>query len=169
MRELYLLSVSAHVLAAIVWVGSNLVLAIAVVPYLRDPKLREPVLLLLRGAGPRLSALGWGALATLVTTGFFNLHVRGLLSLVALRSATHSAIGIASLVKLGGVALILGLNAMHAIVWGPAAADALERDPRGTAPETVRLRALARVAGRSGTLISLLLVLAGVVIVRGWI
>lgn len=168
MRELYLLSVSVHVLAAIVWVGSNLVLAIAVVPHLREPSLRGPVLALLRAAGPRLSRIGWTSLALLLGTGLYNLHVRGLLTAAALTTATATAVGVASLVKLVGIAVIVLLNAMHDLVWGPAAAEAMERDPRGTAPETARLRTLARVAGRWGTLISLVLVLAGVVIVRGW-
>lgn len=168
MRELYLLSVSVHVIAAIVWVGANLVLAIAVVPFLRDPALRGPVLALLRGAGPRLSRIGWASLVLLLVTGLFNMHVRGLLTVSALAGATTSAIGIASLVKLGGIAVIVVLNALHDLVWGPAASDAMERDPRGADPETARLRTLARVAGRWGTLISLVLVLAGVVIVRGW-
>lgn len=168
MRELYLLAVTLHVLAAIVWVGSNVVLAIAVVPHLRDPTLRGPVLALLRGAGPRLSRVGWISLALLLVTGFFNLHVRGLLTVDAITHAGSSAVGIATGVKLLGISAILLLNAMHDLVWGPAAADALERDPRGTNPETARLRSLARMAGRWGTLLSLALVLAGIVIVRGW-
>jgi uncharacterized membrane protein len=157
-----------HVLAAIVWVGSNLVLAIAVVPHLREPALRGPVLALLRAAGPRLSRIGWASLVLLLLTGLYNLHVRGLLAAAALTSATSHAIGVASLVKLGGIAVIFLLNAMHDLVWGPAASNAMERDPRGADPETARLRTLARVAGRWGTLISLVLVLAGVVFVRGW-
>ena len=168
LRALYLLSVSAHVLAAIVWVGSNVVLAFAVVPFLRDPRLRPAVLELLRSTGPRLSGLGWGALAVLVTTGAFNLHARGFLTCAALTATPVTPLAAAAWAKLLGFAGIIALHAAHDLAWGPAAAGALERDPRGLDRETVRLRCRARAAARGGMVLSVALVFAGVVIVRGW-
>lgn len=168
MRVLYLLAVYTHIVAAIVWVGTNIVLAVAVVPHLRDPELRGPVLALLRSAGPRLSRIGWSALAALLVTGTFNLYVRGYLTTDAMMSAASNPIGIAVLLKILGMSFVIALNVAHDLRWGPAAADAIERDPRGLQPETIRLRSLARYAGRFGTLVSLVLVAAGVVIVRGW-
>jgi copper resistance protein D len=62
-----------HVLAAIVWIGGMLFVALVLVPVVRaqaDPVLRAR---LFHQAGVRFRAVGWAALLLLLVTGLANL------------------------------------------------------------------------------------------------
>src|SRR5689334_7333788 len=63
MREIYLLNVTLHVLAAMLWLGGMLSLALVGAPVLRQvdpPALRAE---LFTRIGRRLRGVGWGAIA----------------------------------------------------------------------------------------------------------
>jgi len=130
-----------HVLAAIVWIGGMLFIALVLVPVTRrlpDPALRAR---LVQEAGRRFRTVAWIALGLLFATGLANLWLRPYL-LAAPRFHW----------KLGLVVLALVLSAVHDFVLGPRAG-------RPGAHPSARVRAswLARV----NTIVVLAVVLLG--------
>ena len=104
---------------------------------------------------------------TAPSTGTFNLWMRGVrFASFAQPEWRASPFGQAVLLKLATFALVLVLSAVHDFAIGPRATRALERDPRGM--QAVALRRRASLLGRANVLLALVLVAAGVVIVRGW-
>ena len=112
-----------HVLAAVVWLGGMLFIALVLVPVVRgldDPALRTR---LVHAAGVRFRTVGWITLGLLVASGLGNLWLRPyLLELPRFQT------------KLGLVALALILAAVHDFVLGPRAG-------RPDAPPEARRRA----------------------------
>lgn len=118
-----------HVLAAMVWIGGMLFVALVLIPAARrldDPVLRSR---LIHELGVRFRAVGWTALALMVATGLLNLWFR---PDILYSPRFHW--------KAGLVGLALGLAAVHDFVLGPRAG-------RPGAPPAARVRAswLARV------------------------
>ena len=73
---MYQLGVLVHLLAAIVWVGGMLFLALVVVPATRRlPAVERASLFDL--VGRRFRAVGWACVALLLATGLVNLSYRG--------------------------------------------------------------------------------------------
>jgi len=73
---MYQLSVYVHLLAAIVWIGGMLFLALAVVPVTRG--LPAPERGALVGAlGRRFRPVGWACIVLLLATGVVNAAFRG--------------------------------------------------------------------------------------------
>ncbi|HET7876811.1 MAG TPA: DUF4149 domain-containing protein [Methylomirabilota bacterium] len=134
-----------HVLAAITWIGGMLFVALVLVPAIRreDPALRRR---LVQAVGLRFRAVGWAALAVLVTTGLVNLWLAPFL----LGAPRFHA-------KLGLVALALILQALHDFVLGPRA-SAPGADPS--------LRIRASWIARINVLIVLVIVLLGLSLLR---
>ena len=165
MRDLYLVSVWLHIVAVTIWVGGMLFLTLVVVPWLRGPG-RATGIAFLRASGRRFRAIAWLCFAILLVTGSFNLHMRGVgLASFADSDWLGSSFGRTVLYKLGLFAVVLILSALHDFVMGPRATAALERDP--SSAEALRLRKAASWFGRLNLLLGLLLVLFGVMIVRG--
>ena len=99
-----------HVVAAVVWLGGMLFIALVLVPVMRrldDPALRTR---LMQAAGVRFRAVGWVTLGLLLASGLGNLWLRPyLLELPRFQ------------VKLALVVVALGLAAVHDFVLGPRA------------------------------------------------
>jgi len=130
-----------HLLAAMLWIGGMLFVALVLVPATRrleDPALRTR---LIRETGMRFRTVGWIALAVMLATGLLNLWFRSYL----LTSPRFHA-------KLGLVLLALILAGLHDFVLGPRAG-------RPGADPGARARAswLARV----NVLVALAIVLLG--------
>ena len=106
-----------HLLAAAVWVGSQVFMFAAVVPALRalgDETARHRAVLVLNR---RFARLGWGALAILVLTGIENVMRRqDETDLVFDYDFRYAWI---FLVKLALVAAVIALTAIHTYVVGP--------------------------------------------------
>ncbi len=140
---LYSLLAIVHVLAAMLWLGHMFVWSLVAGPALRRI---EPVATaeLLRERSLFLGALGWPALAILVPTGLYLLHVRGLDpgELVTLGFLDRPD-GHAILVKL----LLVLWMIVYQIVWA-----------HRRAPVAIYVNMLA----------ALVILGASVVIVRGW-
>ena len=137
-----------------------------VVPWLRSGR-REQAALFLRETGERFRTVGWICFAILIATGAFNLSVRG----VRLRDLFDlqwyaTGFGRALAWKLGLIAVVLVLSAVHDFHFGPRATVALEKDP--SSAESRRLRRAASLFGRANLLLALLIFALGVVLVRGW-
>lgn len=113
-----------HLLAAALWVGGNLAVALVVQPALRQalpPEARAPVYRLL---GRRFAALQWSCWAVLLATGGHKLW--GLRTAPAVFAGPFGAIlG----VKLCLVAAMVGLSLAHGKVWGPRLLELSPRDP----------------------------------------
>jgi len=106
-----------HLLAAAVWVGSQVFMFAAVVPALRalgDEAARHRAVLVLNR---RFARLGWGALAILVLTGIDNVMRRqDDYDIVFDYDFRYAWI---FLVKLALVAAVIALTAIHSYVVGP--------------------------------------------------
>jgi uncharacterized membrane protein len=160
---LYHLSVTLHVLAALVWLGGMLFLAMVGAPVLRqaEPALRQR---LFTDLGARFRTVGWWSIGILVVTGLANLYFRGLLrwdGVLGSGAFWASATGSALAVKLVAVAVMLAIEGVHDIVVGPAAG----RVAPGS-PEAMRLRRRAALLARASTIIGIVVVAAAVRLVR---
>ena len=98
-----------HILAALTWIGGMLFIALVLVPVTRrfEPALRTR---LVHETGVRFRAVGWIAIAVLVTSGMLNLWLRPEL-LSAPRFYWKVSIVVAA----------LALSAVHDFVLGPRA------------------------------------------------
>ena len=166
MHTLYILSVWLHVLSACAWVGGMVFLVFALVPSLRGVADRRVALQLVESSGKRFKKIGWIALTTLIATGLLNLYCRGY-RMDVLRSPDFWRIGFGHLlgIKLVLVGLTLTLSSLHDFAVGPRAVEALRRNP--DAPAAKKLRAMASWMGRANFLLALVIILFGVMLVRG--
>ena len=113
-----------------------------------------------------LSLAAWVVFALVLSTGTLNLWVRGV------RPANFtdadwlaSPFGSTVLAKLALFATVIALSLVHDFVLGPRATAAIAADPRSA--EAARLRRQASWMGRANVILALLLVAAGVMLVRG--
>ena len=162
---LYLLSVWIHILAAMVWIGGMLFLVLVVVPWLRKGP-RSDAAVFLRETGERFRNVGWACFVLLLITGTFNLWFRGVqLSDFARAEWLTSPFGTMVAVKLGAFLLVLIVSLIHDFVVGPRATRALAAGAQSNEARIERRR--ASVLGRVNVLLALVLVAAGVMLVRG--
>ncbi|HLW61586.1 MAG TPA: DUF4149 domain-containing protein [bacterium] len=158
----YEVSVTLHILAACIWVGGMIFLALVVLPILRQREYRFVAGPLIRGAGVRFRWVGWMAVATLVLTGLANLRFRGY-GWTQLRdgSGWQGWFGHTLAAKLILVAAVVVISAVHDLVLGPVAAEQLDT------AAAQRLRRRAAWMGRVVLLFSIAVVALGVILVRG--
>lgn len=156
MQTIYVISVTLHVLAAMLWVGGMGFFALVVVPAARrslEPmRARE----LLQAVGARLSQVGWWLLGSLLVSGFVNLWARGLLPALGTLGFWGSSFGRILAFKLTFVAVMAFVSSVHG------------RDARrhgATATAQTRLR--AALLGRATFGLSLVVVALAVILVRG--
>jgi uncharacterized membrane protein len=164
MRTIYLLNVTLHVLAALLWLGGMFFFALVGAPVLRR---LEPAALrarLFRELGEAFRTVGWIAIAVLLVTGALNLHLTGVLrGGQAWNPAFWSApYGRALAWKLAAVATMIVLSAVHDFVLGPRAG----RLGAGS-PAALRARSRAALLARVNALVGLALVFAAVRLARG--
>jgi copper resistance protein D len=160
----YWVSVTMHVLAALLWLGGMFFLALVGAPALRtlDPALRQR---LFRDLGSRFRKVGWVSLAVLIVTGMLNLYYRGWLHWEgALGDATfwRTATGAALAWKLGAVAAMLVVQGIHDFALGPASSRAI-----AGSTEALLLRRRAALLARASALLGLVIVIAAVRLARG--
>jgi putative copper export protein len=165
MRAVFLASVTLHLLAAIFWLGGMFFLGVVGAPMLRRIEPAELRQQLFHGLGVRFRTLGWWAIAVLVVTGVVNLRARGWLAwegVLGSRAFWATAAGHALAWKLGVVALMIAVSAVHDFVLGPRAGLAAP----GSA-EALALRSRAAWAARVNALAGVALVLVAVRLARG--
>lgn len=165
MHALYLLSVWVHILAATVWVGGMAFLVLVVVPWLRKGG-RSNAAIFLRETGERFRTVGWICFLVLLITGTFNLWVRGVrLSDFGRAEWLQSPFGKTVVVKLSVFLLVLLVSAIHDFIVGPNATKAIALDAN-SAQSAIERRRASRL-GRINVILALILVAAGVMLVRG--
>lgn len=166
MRALYLLSVWTHILAVTVWLGGMFFLVLVMVPATRRLEERSTAARLISWTGKRFRWIGWISLSLLLLTGAFNLAYRGYTWADLWSGALFNGFFGRTLgVKLLLVAVVFGLSALHDFVIGPRASQRARRKPGS--PEALRYRRAASWMGRLNLLLALVIVLLGVMMVRG--
>ena len=165
MHALYVVSVWLHILAACVWIGGMLFLVLVIVPWLRRGGSTDAAVFL-RETGERFRDVGWTCFVLLAITGTFNLWARGVrLSDFTRAEWLQSSLGKMVILKLSAFLLVLLVSAAHDFVVGPRATRAIADDP--SSPQARAERRRAALLGRFNVLLALLLVAAGVMLVRG--
>jgi hypothetical protein len=107
------------------WLGGMFFLGVVGAPVLRQvqpPELRQH---LFNAVGVRFRALSWSAIVVLLATGVLNLRYRGWLtwdSALGAPAFWESATSNALAWKLGAVATMIGVSAIHDFVLGPGRA-----------------------------------------------
>ncbi len=188
---LYQLSVFLHILSAVVWIGGMQFLALVVVPTTRGLPLAERAALF-GAVGRRFRTVGCVCIAVLVVTGTVNSVYRGVTwETVFTAQLWGSPFGTTLALKLGVVAVMLGLSAYHDFVIGPRSIRVLQQasahGPAGArspldppAPltatpaarpdllqEAQRLRRRASVVGRLEAILALVVLALAIMLVRG--
>jgi copper resistance protein D len=104
-----------HVLSATVWVGGTVFLVAVAVPYARSlgPDKRTEIA---SAIGRRFRPVAWTAMAGLVASGLYMLQKLGYLEPDALSGTSGGRLMMA---KLGAVAVLIVLSAVHDFVLGP--------------------------------------------------
>jgi putative copper export protein len=159
---LYHLSVTLHVLAALLWLGGMLFLAAVGAPVLRHVEPAAMRAQLFRRLGEQFRLVGWIAIGTLVVTGITNLYFRGWLGLLDDRVFWGTPFGRMLLFKLVAVTLMLGIQAIHDFRDGPRAS----RTEPGS-PEALRFRKRAAQFARLNAVLGIVLVYIAVRLARG--
>lgn len=162
--SLYFINVTVHVLAALLWLGGMFFLAVVGAPVLRTvepPALRSA---LFRRLGQQFRNVGWISIAVLLITGTLNLHFRGVLSRAVLTDGAFwsTPYGHALAWKLGAVAAMLIVQALHDFIVGPAASR-LQAD----SPDLLRARRRAALLARLSAVLGVITVIAAVRLARG--
>jgi len=153
------LNVWLHIVAAVIWIGGMLFLSLIAVPVLRQV---EPPLLrmnLFRAMARRFRGLVWICIAILVLTGIGNVLFYG-------NTFPGSAYMKVLYIKLGLVAILVGLSLLQDFVIGPRAGRALSRD--GLPPtETDRFMVtLAPWVGRFNLLLGVVILVLAAALTR---
>jgi len=162
---LYWAAVTVHMLAALFWLGGMFFLGLVGAPVLRGaepPALRQQ---LFHQLGVRFRAAGWTAIVVLIVTGTIALHYRGWLHWPGVLGAPtfwRTGTGHALAAKLGAVAVMVVISALHDFVLGPAAGRAA-----AGSPDALRLRSRAALLARVNALVGVVVVLAAVRLARG--
>lgn len=162
MSERYVVVVSLHVLAAMVWLGGMVFFALAA-PELRRVGDDEVRARLFDGLGRRFRLVGWVCVGILVLTGVEQLRLRGWWGAAFWRAVLldRGAFGTVLSTKLGLVVVMLVVQGVHDFWLGPRAGRA---DP-GT-PNAIALRKRAAWLARANALLGLALVYAAVRLAR---
>ncbi len=167
MRLLYLVSVWLHILAAGIWVGSLILVAVALVPLIRHPEYRTIAPSILQWTGERVRWVAWACFGVLILTGIFNLAYRGFgWADIWNGRLWQGPFGRALSHKLILVAVILSLSAWHDFIIGPRATHLWQDNP--DAQEAKRLRRRAGWIGRINLVLTLAVIAFGIMLVRGW-
>ena len=156
-----------HVIAAVVWVGGNLILAMVIVPHFRQNLPPVQRIKLLTQIGKRFEPIVWGCIGVLFFTGIVNIFFSvDFTSPTALSNAFMRTL----LIKIGLFFILIILTALHSMIFAPRLAAAIEDlDPTlEELPSEVKpLRAQMSMVSSLMGVISLLILLAAVALRMG--
>ncbi|TAK21852.1 MAG: copper resistance protein CopD [Chloroflexota bacterium] len=160
---MFQISLTLHILAAMVWIGGMLFLALVIVPATRGLPPRERARFF-DIVGRRFRFVGWISVGVLIVTGTLNAGLRGITwDVIASGAIVSSSYGQTLLAKLAVVAVMLVVTAQHDFVVGPASTRAAIED----APELPRLRRQSSALARAGGILGVLVVALAVLLSRG--
>ncbi len=158
-----------HVIAAVVWIGGNLILAMVIVPHFRQNLLPVQCIQILTLIGKRFEPIVWLCVLILFFTGIVNIF-----NSVDLFS-TNDSLLVGTFMRTLVIKLLLFftliiLTGLHSFFYGPKLSKAME----DLSPETEKLPAnvnslrkqMAIVSSAMGV-VSLLIILAAVALRMG--
>ena len=156
-----------HVIAAVVWVGGNLILAMVIVPHFRQHLPPVQRIQLLTQIGRRFEPIVWGCIGILFFTGIVNIFFAvDLTSTDALSGAFVRTL----LIKIGLFFLLVILTVLHGMIFAPrlaAAIETLDSTLEELPPEIKPLRTQMSVVSSLMGVVSLLILLAAVALRMG--
>ena len=117
-----------HVIAAVTWIGGNLILAMVIVPHFRQNLPPVQRIQLLTQIGRRFEPVVWSCVGVLFFTGIVNIfYAVDFTSPTALSGAFMRTL----LIKIGLFFVLVILTALHGMVLAPQLSAAMENlDPR---------------------------------------
>lgn len=158
-----------HVIAAVVWIGGNLILAMVIVPYFRQNLPPVQRIKLLTQIGKRFETIVWGCVGILFFTGMINVFLA-----IDFSSSADSAITTAFMrtlfIKLMLFVILVILTALHSFVYGPKLANAIETldDSLEELPNEVQpIRKQMSIVSSLMGIVSILILLAAVALGMG--
>ena len=156
-----------HVIAAVTWIGGNLILAMVIVPHFRQNLPPVQRIQLLTQIGRRFEPVVWGCVGVLFFTGIVNIfYAVDLTSPTALSGAFMRTL----LIKIGLFFVLVILTALHGMVLAPqlaAAVENLDPDLAELPPEIKPLRSRMSIVSSLMGVVSLLILLAAVALRMG--
>lgn len=156
-----------HVIAAVVWVGGNLILAMVIVPHFKQSLPPVQRIQLLTQIGKRFEPVVWGCVGVLFFTGIVNIFFA-----VDLTTPTpiSNAFMRTLLIKIVLFFVLVILTVLHSMIFAPRLAAAVETlDPalEELPPEVKPLRTQMSVISSLMGVVSLLILLAAVALRMG--
>ncbi len=156
-----------HVIAAVTWIGGNLILAMVIVPHFRQNLPPVQRIQLLTQIGKRFEPVVWGCVGVLFFTGIVNIF-----DAIGITSASPIPVPFMRtlLIKLGLFFVLVILTAFHGIVFGPrlsAAIEGLDPNLEELPPEVKKIRAPMSIISSLMGVVSLLILLAAVALRMG--
>ena len=149
-----------HLLAAIVWIGGMLFLALVLIPSLQgleDSKLRSQLVHLV---GRRFRTVGWIAIGVLITTGILNVIRLGVSPIALLGTRFGTILGL----KLALVSVMIVLSGVHDFILGPKLTSS---NPRPGSTGSDGLRRTVVTLARVNLLVGITIVLLGLMLSHG--
>ena len=153
MEILRLLILWLHIIAAVIWIGGNLVMAMVIVPYFKRSTSPVEQIKILTQIGRGFEPIVWGCVLVLIFSGMSNILVSGMPDMWIL------------LIKLIFVFILIILTGAHSFIMGPRLAQAVEALEPNTEelPENVeKMRSQMAVVSSLVGVFSLLVLLAAV-------
>lgn len=155
-----------HVIAAVVWIGGNLTMAMVIVPYFRRSVSPVERIKILTQIGKGFEPIVWGCVLVLIFSGIYNIF--GSIDLGA--SETLRPFMRTLSVKLILVLILIILTAIHSFIMGPRIAQAvetLEPDAEQLPQEIDKMRSQMAIVSSLIGVVSLLVLLAAVALRLG--
>ena len=156
-----------HVIAAVVWVGGNLILAMVIVPHFRQSLPPVQRIKLLMQIGKRFEPVVWGCIGVLFFTGIVNIFFS---VDITSPSPISDAFMRTLLIKIGLFFVLIILTVLHSMIFAPRLAAAVEDlDPtlEELPPEIKPLRSQMSIVSSLMGVVSLLILLAAVALRMG--
>ena len=156
-----------HVIAAVVWVGGNLILAMVIVPHFRQSLPPVERIKVLTQIGKRFEPVVWGCIGVLFFTGIVNIF--DVLDITSLAPITN-AFTRTFLIKIVLFFVLIILTVLHSMIFAPRLAAAIEDlDPglEELPAEIKPLRTQMSVVSSLMGVVSLLILLAAVALRMG--
>lgn len=155
-----------HIIAAVVWIGGNLIIAMVIVPYFRQNLPPVQRIKLLIQIGKRFEPIVWGCVGILFFTGLINVIVYFLSADLADASPFMRTL----FIKLMLFVILVILTSLHSFVYGPKLAkaietldDSLEELPNEVQPIRKQMSIVSSLMG----VVSILILLAAVALGMG--
>lgn len=154
-----------HIVAAVIWIGGNLVMAMVVVPYFKRSVSPVERIKILSQIGRRFEPIVWGCVLVLIFSGLINIFL-STPDLAGLTGAFMRTL----LIKLLLVIILIFLTAIHSFVIGPRlsqAVDALEPSTEELPEHVEKMRPWITIVSSLIGVFSLLVLLAAVALRMG--